>query len=190
MKINFTSATKRILSVSACLVFIANTYSQHNHDGMPATDSNQYFKLLKGLVGNWKGHYQWSTNKAANGEMDASYSLTGNGSAVVEDLLSGGVKSMTSVYHMDGVNLRMTHFCGANNQPRLIADTTQSTGNSVTFTFVDITNLKNPDAGHVFGVKITFVSPDRININYRFTTKGAESDELIELTRQPAASSN
>jgi hypothetical protein len=47
--------------------------------------------------------------------------LTGNGSALVESLIMGGVPTMTTVYHLDEADLRMTHYCGAKNQPRLKA---------------------------------------------------------------------
>jgi len=54
--------------------------------------------------------------------MSASYYITGNNSAVVENLTTGGTPNMTSVYHLDGADLRMTHYCGAGNQPRLKAE--------------------------------------------------------------------
>jgi hypothetical protein len=175
---------KYLFLVLVCTTGSVHLYSQHSHDGMAAKIDNPYFALLKGLVGSWTGHFQWSTNPSAKGDMDVNYSLTGNGSAVVEDLITNNTKSMTSVYHMDGLNLRMTHYCGAGNQPRLIADTANSTSNSLEFKFVDITNLASEDAGHVFGLKINFVSETKLTLTFRFTAKGKESDEFIELTRK------
>ena len=50
--------------------------------------------------------------------MNATYYVTGNSSAVVENLINESTPVMTSVYHLDGRDLRMTHFCGAQNQPK------------------------------------------------------------------------
>jgi hypothetical protein len=72
------------------------------------------FDELRTLSGNWEGTVAW-TGKTAS-KVSAHYYITGNGSAVVEDLSNG-----ISVYHLDGADLRMTHYCAAQNQPRLRA---------------------------------------------------------------------
>ena len=76
---------------------------------------------LKTLAGNWEGTFEWTGARTANGTMKAAYYTTGNGSAVVENLIMENATVMTSVYHLDVADLRMTHFCGAQNQPRLKA---------------------------------------------------------------------
>jgi hypothetical protein len=52
------------------------------------------FDKLRALSGDWEGTVAW-TGKSAN-KVSAHYYVTGNGSAVVEDLSNG----MTSVYHL------------------------------------------------------------------------------------------
>lgn len=64
---------------------------------------------------------KWSGGRSAKGKMDAEYYTSGNGSAVVENLLSDGKPTMTTVYHLDGDALRATHFCALQSQPRLKA---------------------------------------------------------------------
>jgi hypothetical protein len=63
------------------------------------------------LAGDWTGTFEWTGGRKDSGKMNATYYLTGNGSAVVENLTIGGLPSMTSVYHLDGSDLRMTHYC-------------------------------------------------------------------------------
>ncbi len=61
-------------------------------------DFEAAFEQLKTLVGEWEGE-----------EQIVSYYLTGNGSALVEDLYRGSRHpsvGFTSVYHMDGDSLR------------------------------------------------------------------------------------
>jgi len=52
---------------------------------------------------------------------------------------------MTSAYHLDKEDLRMTHYCAAGNQPRLKAGSIDLSKNLFRFDFVDITNLASPD---------------------------------------------
>jgi len=56
---------------------------------------------LRGLGGEWEGSFEWTGARSATGRISATYSETGNGSAVVENLAVNGVPSMTSVYHLD-----------------------------------------------------------------------------------------
>jgi hypothetical protein len=91
---------------------------------------------------------------------------------------------MTSVYHLDGADLRLTHFCGAQNQPRLKASAIDPESGQITFSFVDITNLSSPTAGHVQGLEVRFLAADHITLRFRFTGDGKESDELVDLKRK------
>ena len=116
--------------------------------------------------------------------MNADYYLTGNGSALVENLVSDGAPVMTSVYHLDGKSLRVTHYCGANNQPRLIAERMDPDKGEVDFGFVDATNLASPDAPHVDRLQVRSLSASHLQISFRFVAKGKESIELIDLTRK------
>src|SRR5205823_13833605 len=64
--------------------------------------------IIKALVGDWQGSYEW-IGKNRKGPMNAKYYLTGDGTAVVEDLIVDGNPNMTTVYHLDGADLRATH---------------------------------------------------------------------------------
>src|SRR5215470_13374956 len=101
---------------------------------------------IKKLAGDWSGSIQWSGARSEQGKIDARYRVTGNGTAIVEDLIQSGTGTpiMTSVYHLDAGNLRMTHYCGAGNQPRLKAGSIDAAQKIIRFDFVDITNLATP----------------------------------------------
>jgi len=142
------------------------------------------FDKLRNLAGDWEGSFTWSGGRTDSGKMEAQYYATGNGSAVVENLISNGNPVMTSVYHLDGSDLRMTHFCAAQNQPRLKATMIDLDRGQLTFDFVDITNLRSPTTGHVEGLEIRFLQPDRVNLHFRFKGNSKESNELIDLTRK------
>jgi hypothetical protein len=154
--------------------------------GLSVTPDNSgaaAFARIRALAGDWKGGFEWTGALSDSGEMNAAYFLTGNGSAVVETLTVGGVPSMTSVYHMDGADLRMTHYCGAQNQPRLVASRIDLVHGTLGFDFVDITNLRSPDAPHVRGLEIRFLDADDIALTFLFGKGARQSQERIVLKR-------
>jgi hypothetical protein len=142
------------------------------------------FNKLRDLSGDWEGTFTWTGSRTGSGKMTARYHTTGNGSALVEDLFVDGTPSMTTVYHLDGPDLRMTHYCAAQNQPRLKATAIDADSNQVSFSFVDITNLRSPDAGHVHGFDVRFLDHDHINLRFHFKSGEKDSDELIDLRRK------
>ncbi|HEV3394228.1 MAG TPA: hypothetical protein VG103_12055 [Chthoniobacterales bacterium] len=138
---------------------------------------------IKSLAGDWTGTAEWSGARSGSYAMNASYYVTGNGSALVENLIAEGSPIMTSVYHLDGADLRMTHFCGAQNQPRLKAEQIDLARGLINFAFVDITNLRSADAAHVHGMEMRLIDSNHINITFLFRGGGKDSRELIDLKR-------
>jgi len=148
------------------------------------TEAAAALAKIRALAGEWEGPFEWTGARTGGGTMHVSYYLTGYGSAVVENLSSGGDPSMTTVYHLDGADLRMTHFCGAQNQPRLKASRIDLAQGVIDFSFVDITNLKSPDAPHVYGCELRFLDADRITLTFLFESGPAQkSRERIDLKR-------
>jgi hypothetical protein len=158
-----------LLCIAACIA-----------SGRLSADTKQTtaFSKLRDLAGDWEGTVAWTGQQPS--EISAHYYTTGNGSAVVEDLSNG----MTSVYHFDGPDLRMTHYCAAQNQPRLKATAFAPDNSGITFSFVDITNLSSPTAGHVQGVDMKFLSADHITLQFHFLSDGKVRDELLDLKRK------
>jgi hypothetical protein len=148
------------------------------------------FGSLKALVGDWAGTLEWTGARTGTGSMNAAYYLTGNGSALVENLIVDGATVMTSVYHLDGTDIRMTHYCGAQNQPRLKAERIDSAHGALDFGFVDITNLRAPDAPHVRGLELRLIDSNHITVTFLFLSGDKASRERIALTRIERKSSD
>jgi len=147
------------------------------------TVSSKALGQIKALIGNWSGTFQWTGGRHDSGSMNATYYLTGNGSAVVENLMNEGTPVMTSVYHLDGRDLRMTHFCAAQNQPRLKARRIDLDHGAIDFDFVDATNLRSPDAPHVHGLEIRLIDSNHLSLTFLFQSGSVESREEINLKR-------
>ena len=170
--------TCRSLTICALLSLSALGISEAQDDTSAAA-----LAKLRSLAGDWTGTLEWTGARTGAGTLNASYYETGNGSAIVENLIMGGVPSMTSVYHRDGAALRMTHYCGAGNQPRLKASKIDNAHGILDFSFVDATNLASPDVPHVYGLEMRLLSPDHITLTFLFEGGGKQSKELIDLKR-------
>jgi hypothetical protein len=153
-----------------------------------AQAADRAFETLRGLVGRWEGTYAWSGARTGEGRAVAVYHLTGNGSSLVESLFMNGEEApaMTSVYHLDGEDLRMTHYCAAQNQPRLKATAIEPS--RFLFSFVDGTNLRARPA-HVSRVELLPPADQGLVLRFTFATAGKEAVEEFRLDRpRPPAS--
>lgn len=112
---------------------------------------------LKALAGDW---VEVEAKMGPAGGVASSYRVTGAGSAVVSTLAPGTPHEMVSVYHRDGNDLVMTHYCAAQNQPRLRAKTV--TGNVIAMDYDGGTNLDPAKDMHIHAVKIEVLGPDEM----------------------------
>jgi hypothetical protein len=121
-----------------------------------STAAQQAFAQLKKLEGTWEGR------AGENGEMPVKviYKVTGGGSALLETQFPGTGHEMVTVYHLDGDRLLMTHYCAAQNQPRmkLIPGKDPSV---LQFDFVSGTNMKPKDV-HMHNVKFRLQEKDHV----------------------------
>ena len=153
------------------------------------TPSDRMFERLRGLAGEWEGTFEWSQGRPG-GKLRAAYYSTGNGSALVENLIMGDAPTMTTIYHLDGPDLRMTHYCAAMNQPRLKATRVDESAGVVEFSFVDITNATAANPAHVEGFVIRLLDAGRLNLSFTFgggPGKGAVENIMLERIRAAAA---
>ena len=131
-------------------------------------EAKAVFARLKKLVGNWNVEYA-ATGKAAElqkkheehkdhraAQPGVIFKLTGAGSALVETQMPGQPHEMVSVYHLDGDDLRMTHYCAAGNQPRLKLDRAKSSPDHLVFVFDGGSNLNPSKDMHIHGLQINF----------------------------------
>lgn len=127
-----------------------------------------HLETLKSLVGNWKG-----TDKDGN-PVSISYKLVSDGKALMETLGMGELKeNMVTIYHLDGDQLMLTHYCSMGNQPRMRAQTTKDE-KTLAFSFVDATNLSSPNDAHMR--KVVFVFQDNDHFTQEWTMRAKRKD--------------
>lgn len=142
---------------------------------------NAGFDRLKSLLGTWQGEQDGKP-------VTISYDLVSGGSALMEKLGPGDEPSMVTLYHPDGSSVLMTHYCGAQNQPRMRAQALAADGKALDFSFVDCSNLAAPDAGHMHHLVITFEDKTRFSQEWTWREKGKEGKTTFHFTRKKGRS--
>lgn len=134
------------------------------------------FSQLKSLAGSWEG----KTSQGAPVKID--YQLTSGGSALMSTIHEHG--DMISMIHLDGPDkLLLTHYCSMGNQPRMVASASPD-GKTITFKFLDATNLESPESGHMDNVVIAMAGPDHHTEQWNFSDHGKVVTEKFDLQRK------
>lgn len=115
---------------------------------------------MKALAGTW---VEADKDGKPTDKVVSVVKVTAGGSAVQETLFPGQPMEMVSVYHADGADLIMTHYCALGNQPRLKADP-KSPANQLKFLFAGGTNLDPAKDMHMHEATLTFVDADHLEI--------------------------
>src|SRR4051812_11535892 len=130
------SRTARVIGVLALVATATNFSLAKAGEKLTAKAA---LDKLKTLAGDWK-----NTSKDEHGGGDhaggISYRVTGNGSTVMETDFAGQSHEMITMYHLDGDELILTHYCALGNQPRLKLDRAKSTADNLIFSFDGGTN--------------------------------------------------
>jgi len=159
----------RISMLVAAIILTAAAVAQ--------TDAQKAFAAIKSMPGTWEG-------KGPDGKpFQVTYKVTGGGSAVMSEILVPN-EDMISMFHLDGPNkLLLTHYCSAGNQPRMQASFSPD-GKTVTFNFIDGTNIDPPDAGHMQRMVLTMLDQNHHTEEWTFLDHGKEQKEVFDLRRK------
>jgi hypothetical protein len=167
--------TQRLLLGVIVLAFGAGIRADDKPAKAPANPS---FERLKKLAGTW---VEADKDGKPTDKVVSVVKVTAGGSAVHETLFPGEPMEMVSVYHLDGADLVMTHYCMLGNQPRLKADP-KSAANTIHFQFAGGTNLDPAKDMHMHEGTFTFVDDDHIEVKGVAWSDGkAAEDHCITL---------
>lgn len=139
--------------------------------------SSAEWDKVKSLAGEWLG-------KMGTYEVSSTYQVVGAGSAVM--MLLPGEKpgeEMITMFHPDGKDILVTHYCSAKNQPRMKL-APSSNPNELRFKFLDVTNVGDPAEGHMQEVALIFDGPDNHIQEWTFSSNGKLTTEKFDLRRK------
>jgi hypothetical protein len=132
------------------------------------------FDRLKKLEGEWK-----TTGTDAHKHIEkVLYKVTAAGTTLMETMHCGAKYEMVTMYHLDGKNLLLTHYCAAGNQPRLKLDLKGSKPDVYSFVFDGGTNLDPAKDMHIHAMRIKFLEDGKIESEWEGYMDGKLSETV------------
>ena len=127
------------------------------------------FEQLKKLAGDWVAVKDGKPGEA----VATSIRITSGGTAIEETIFPGTPKEMVTMYHLDGQDLVLTHYCMLGNQPTMRAEPSSDPGR-VAFKFVRAGNLKSEGEQHMDHVTLTILGPDHYRAEWTACQDGKD----------------
>ncbi len=156
------------------VVPFSQTHAADTASNVP--DTAAAFAKMKTLVGEWQS--------SGPEHAKLAYELTGAGTTLVERETAESMPGMMTMFHLDGRKLMLTHYCMAGNQPRMQARIFNAATGEIRFEFVDATNLKTPNDGHMHNASFQIVDHDHLRSVWEFYENGHKTRaETFEFTR-------
>jgi hypothetical protein len=175
-KDNDMKISKSIRALSIATLFAIPLTAALASTARAQTDAQKAFATIKSMPGTWEG-------KSEDGSpLQVNFKVTAGGSAVESEIL--GKEDMISMIHLDGPNkLLLTHYCAMGNQPRMQASVSPD-ARTITFSFVDATNLATPEDGHMQRMVLTLLDDNHHTEEWIFAGQGKEVKRVFDLHRK------
>ncbi len=168
---------RTLLSMAVIGVAAASMAMTYADDATPQKSSASVaaaqFKQLKTLAGEWRGT---GTHGEEVTEAIISYRITAAGSVVMETMGAGTEFEMITMYHLNGEDLMLTHYCALKNQPRMKARPSADTS-AIAFNYIDGTNMASDNAPHMHSLTFDFLGEDRLKTVWSMHADGAEQSQ-------------
>jgi hypothetical protein len=141
------------------------------------SDAQKSFDQLKTLAGSWEGTMDGKP-------LLVSLRVTSMGNALMHEMTGGGrPDDPITMFHLDGDRLILNHYCDAGNQPRMVG-TISPDGKTITFNFLDATNLLSSQYGHMQRVVFNLIDSNHHTELWEFEmADGKKMGGLIDLKR-------
>ena len=140
------------------------------------TTSEEAFDRLATLKGEWRGEQEGV-------KINLIYTLTANGSALMEEFRPESGPVMITMFTVDGDHLIATHYCSAKNQPQMITPAISDVQKPLAFSLARITGLKSQDAWHNTGLTVIQEDSDHLTQEWTYQSKGKSGKTVFRYTR-------
>jgi hypothetical protein len=142
------------------------------------TKSEQAFDRLASLQGEWQGQINGINTTLI-------YTLTANGSALMEQCRSEKGPEMITMFTIDGDHLLATHYCSAKNQPQMATPPIADVQKPLAFSLVRVSGLKSPDDFHNTALTVIQEDNDHLTQEWSYEHKRKPGKNIFRFTRVP-----
>ncbi|MEO1083290.1 MAG: hypothetical protein AAFY88_03525 [Acidobacteriota bacterium] len=148
-------------------------------------DARAAFDRLAAMEGTWTGSPDASglevpdDEPAPAAEVRHEIKVSANGSVVMETMNPGTDHEMINMYHLDGDELVLTHYCAGGNQPTMKLLREKSTADRFVFDFTGGTNLDPEVDGHIHDAEIVFIDDDRVESRWGGFNAGQPAGTMV-----------
>lgn len=111
--------TSRFFTCGLMLIALGAVARGGDTSGAAKAAKHAGLERLKTLAGTW---VEADADGKPTDKVVSVFKVTAAGSAVEETIFPGQPQEMVSIYHRDGADLLLTHYCALGNQPRMKAD--------------------------------------------------------------------
>src|SRR5436190_11438930 len=144
--------------------------------GADKTKSEEAFDRLASLKGKWSGEQEGV-------KVSLIYTLTANGSALMEEFRPESGPVMITMFTVDGDHLIATHYCSAKNQPQMVTSTITDAQKPLAFSLARVTGLKSPDDWHNTGLTVIQEDNDNLTQDWTYQSKGKTGKTVFRYAR-------
>ena len=140
------------------------------------TKSEEAFDRLATLKGQWSGEQEGV-------KISLIYTLTANGSALMEEFRPESGAVMITMFTVDGDHLIATHYCSAKNQPQMMTSAITDVQKPLAFSLARISGLKSPDDWHNTGLTVIQEDNDHLTQEWTYQSKEKSGKRIFRYTR-------
>lgn len=136
------------------------------------------FEQLTSLVGEWKGEKDGVAIRLV-------YSLTANGSALMEEFRPEKGPVMITMFTTDGARLIATHYCSAGNQPQMTTEAiTDPQAKRLEFRLLRVTGLKTSKDWHNSGLIVLIEDKNHLTQEWTYQFNGETGKTVFHFARE------
>lgn len=171
--------SRRLLPASAALALLL--LSAGALSASPATTPADVFDKLRSLEGAWEVEAEMVAGEPEGGAEEEAmvgrfeFRVASNGSVVMETMNAGTPHEMINMYHMDGDDLVLTHYCASGNQPTMKLDAAALAEGKTHFVFTGGTNLDPAVDTHIHSASFNWNEDGTVAADWTGWSGGEEA---------------
>ena len=157
--------TKSLRGVSLTLLVLAfaGVADGAEHEGAAEVALDR----LKALAGTWHGTASGGGEGEGDKQVTHIFEVSAAGTVVMETMNPGHPDhEMINMYHLDGDDLKITHYCASGNQPTMRLVRPLASPNELRFDFAGGTNLDPAKDGHIHAAHLVLVDADTLESSW------------------------